>query len=493
MNSLGLDVLRWASRVLPSPSDPSQPFRATDEQAKFFIEWYALDAVGDYVYRRGAIEAAKGWGKSPIGAVWCIAEFACPLLRRKSNAPYVQIAGVAEDSAISNVYVVIWQLLSENDGKAARELGIDLGRTRLYLKDVPGAKLEAVTSAAGTREGQRITAALLDETQSWTKSNGGHRLARTIRRNAGKMDGRTLEMANAPEIGELSIAELTQSDAGAPGVLYVARRPDPEPHPEASDPELLALLEQVYEGAPWVDTRRILREVRDPGTPWPESLRFYFNVPSTGSMAAVDPAVWGARYRRRSLDELRGLRWALGFDGSHAGDATALVASAEDGWQFPVLIVERPEDADETWRVERSLFHDAIADCFDRLDVRYLYADPWQWQSELEEWSRIYGEKRVVEVPTNSVRKMAPIVDRWRTAIREDDLSHDGDPDLARHVLNARLRLAGRDEDGRGVYTLEKAGPGRWIDGAVASSLAFEGSQQILGLRRDPNPLVARL
>jgi hypothetical protein len=36
----------------------------------------------------------------------------------------------------------------------ARELGIDLGRTRLHLEGKPGAKLEAVTSAWGAREWQ---------------------------------------------------------------------------------------------------------------------------------------------------------------------------------------------------------------------------------------------------------------------------------------------------------------------------------------------------
>ena len=51
-------------------------------------------------------------------------------------------------------------MLSENDNRAARELGIDLGRGRLFLKAKPGAKLEAVTSAWGAREGQRVTKAL---------------------------------------------------------------------------------------------------------------------------------------------------------------------------------------------------------------------------------------------------------------------------------------------------------------------------------------------
>jgi hypothetical protein len=66
-------------------------------------------------------------------------------------------------------------------------------------------------------------------------------------------------------------------------------------------------------------------------------------------------------------------------------------------------------------------------------------------------------------VPTNSTRRMTELVDRFRTALDEGRLTHDGNADLTGHVLNARLRV-GRDEDGRGRYTLEKAGAGRFID-----------------------------
>jgi hypothetical protein len=54
-----------------------------------------------------------------------------------------------------------------------------------------------------------------------------------------------------------------------------------------------------------------------------------------------------------------------------------------------------------------------------------------------------------------------------------------GDEDLTRHVLNARLRKVGRDEGGFGRFTLEKAGPGRLIDGCVAAVLAVEAWAQM--------------
>ncbi|MGH9169099.1 MAG: terminase, partial [Acidimicrobiia bacterium] len=173
MLSLGYTVLDWISEHLPSPADPSERFVFTDAQAKFTLRWYALDEQGQLVYRRGLLMEAKGWGKSPVGAALSIAEFAGPVLfdgfdaggrpvgrpwgTRGAPPAWVQVAGVSEESATSNVYSLIFEMLTVNGGKAAEALGIDQGRTRLYLKERPAAKLEAVTSAAGSREGQRVT------------------------------------------------------------------------------------------------------------------------------------------------------------------------------------------------------------------------------------------------------------------------------------------------------------------------------------------------
>jgi hypothetical protein len=360
VKSRGWDVLAWSNRFLPSPSDPSQPLVLSDEQARFVVSFYEIDEQGVYVYRRGALEASKGWGKSPLGAVVCLAEFAGPVA---APVPWVQVGACSEDQATSNVYSLIWAWLSENDGKAAHELGIDLGRGRLYLKDNPGAKLEAVSSSWGAREGQRLTFGLLDETHNFLKANGGQRLARVLRRNAAKMDGRTLELANAPELGENSVAEETEQHfaEGRPGILFEARRPSSEPSPEVDDEQLRELLAEVYAGAPWVDLDRLLREVRDPGAPWSETVRFFFNVASAGTLAAVEPALWASRTGKRDLKE--GERLALGFDGSHSRDGTALVACTADGFLAPLEIIERPERV-EDWRVDRSRIHRALEQAF---------------------------------------------------------------------------------------------------------------------------------
>lgn len=117
-------------------------------------------------------------------------------------------------------------------------------------------------------------------------------------------------------------------------------------------------------------------------------------------------------------------------------------------------------------------------------------ADPWKWQDELDEWSGRWPD-RIVQWPTNSNRRMAPAIDRFRTALEEGRITHNGVEDLARHMLNARLRKVGRDADGRGLCTLEKAGSGRLIDACVASVLANEAAAQIEDEEPPPKLLAA--
>jgi Terminase large subunit, endonuclease domain len=279
-------------------------------------------------------------------------------------------------------------------------------------------------------------------------------------------------------------------EAGHVGILFHAKRPSLEPLPEMEDAELLGLLAEVYSGAPWVDIGRLLREARDPGAPWPETQRFFFNLPSSGVLTAVDPTVWADRKRSRELEPDEPI--ALGFDGSHSRDGTALCGCMRDGWVFPVEIIERPPNADDDWRIDRTPIHRAVEFMFTTYNVAALYADPWQWQSELDAWTEQWPD-RVIAWPTNSNRRMAPAVDRFRSAISEGHLTHDGDPRLTRHVLNARLRHAGRDDDGRGLYVLEKAGA------APLHRRLRRRAARVRGARRDrpragtPRPICVRL
>jgi hypothetical protein len=463
----GLDRARWMMATLPSPSDPGRDLVLTDAQIDFLIDFYGPDI------RRAAHQGAKGIGKSPEGAFLAICEFAGPAAPAD---PLVHIAALSEEQADSTVYSLILALVRANDRRVAQRLGIDDGRGRLYLAGRPG-KLEAITARSGSHEGERTTFAVLDETHLWTKANGGQALARTIRRNVAKTGGRTLELSNAPEPGAGSVAEATEADylAGRAGILFVALRPSVAPDPAMDDDELAALVAEVYRGAPWIDPRRILAEIRDPAMPWDEAVRYFLNSPYAAERVLVDPARWAA-LGSATAETPDGARVAVGFDGSHSRDGTAVVICDEAGRLSLELLIERaPSDPDD-WTVPRRAVHEVIADLFDRFEVVRLFGDPWGWRDELDGWAASYGPGRVLALPTNSVRRFGPAVDRFRAALAEGRITHDRDPDLARHLANARLvRGPGRAaDDGHALYTLEKAGPGRFIDAAVAAVNAYE-------------------
>lgn len=233
--SLGWGVLDWLADYLPSPRDVDAEFILTDSQARELVEWFRLDPTGRYVYRRGYSRRSKGRGKSPIEAAKAIAEFAGPVRfdgwddegqpvgrpwgEQGDPRPWVQVAAVSAGQT-DNTWSVVYYFLTENDGRAADALGIDAGLTRCYLRGVPGAKLEPVTAEAGSREGQPITYAVMDETHLWTPSNGGVKLAKTLRRNVAKMGGRSYETTNSFMPGESTVAEGSYKSVqlGAAGV-----------------------------------------------------------------------------------------------------------------------------------------------------------------------------------------------------------------------------------------------------------------------------------
>lgn len=501
--SLGWLWLDWTYAHLPSPANEQQPLVYTDEQARRIVRWGEIDPVtGEYVYRRMIFEEAKGWGKSPVAGSLDILDFAGPICFDGWDAdgepvgvpwgtgerppPWVQIAAVSEDQT-ENTYGAMYSMLSANDGVAADALRIDLGRTRLYLRDRPG-RLEPVTASAGSREGQRLTKYTADETQLWKPENGGVKLIRTLRRNVAKMGGRSVETCNAPTLGEKSVAEQSNPDAPESGVLHYARRPAVEPDPAWPDERLHAELVGVYDEATWVKPDRLLREIRDPATPWDDALRFWFNIRTAGVARAVDPRHWD--FLGQPRDVPAGTPIGIGFDGSDYHDATVLRGCTADGYGFLLAKWARPAGATD-WKVPREEVHQAVASAFATYQVGRMNCDPPRWRDEIDKWTELYGEDVVRALDTNQSRHMAPAVDRWLTAVRAGTHTHDGDEFTSDQVKATRLRKVrlADVEDDRTMYMLEKDGR-IGNDSTVADVLAFEAAMT-MPEPTDAEPLVA--
>lgn len=166
-------------------------------------------------------------------------------------------------------------------------------------------------------------------------------------------------------------------------------------------------------------------------------------------------------------------RITLGFDGSSSGDSTALVACTvePEPYVFVVGIWQNP--GDPTWRVSREEVSAHVDMAFETFDVVDMACDPWGWRSEMEQWGKKYGAKRVLEWDTSRRTRMAPATDRLYQLIATQQLSHDGDPRLAAHFSNC---VAEQTPQGV-VVTKDKRMSKRKIDAAVATIAAVDRAQ----------------
>lgn len=464
----------------------------TGEQQDRVIEYYRLDPVtGKRVVRRAAIRRPKGSGKSPEGGYCGYAELVGPVcfygwddgqpVGVPSLDPWIQFAAVSEDQT-DNVVVWLFDTLAARPD-TQREHDIDLGRTRIYLQGRPG-RLEPVTAAAGSREGQRVTFAVLDQSESWTKENGGHKLADTLRRNTAKMSGWSLELQNAPMLGDGSVADRTgkASDRKAAGVYFDTREPPRVDRIDMSDPEQLRpALEFAYgESTRWVDIDRLIEEILDPDTDPSDAKRYYLNTAAPSSDWAFDRERW-SELAGEGLVPDKDAVIVAGFDGARFDDATAIVAcevASGNTWLHGVW--ERPE-RDPDWEVPETEVTASVEELFDRWRVWRLYCDPPYWESTVASWEAKYrgSDRKQAVVPwwTNRWRPIGYACRALGSAIRGGEIHHQIDDEdvLSQHVRNAvRRSVNARDEDGIPLWSITKPAPGRKIDAAMALVLAWE-------------------
>lgn len=165
-----------------------------------------------------------------------------------------------------------------------------------------------------------------------------------------------------------------------------------------------------------------------------------------------------------------GTRVVLGFDGSFSGDSTALVAATLDTEVPHIFVVGVWENPGKPgWRVPRGEVEVAIAKAFEFYKVQAIYCDPPYWQREISEWAATYGDRRVLEFPTGSPQRIAPLCTMFYSGVMERTLTHDGNPALARHLNNCVVKPT---MHGDVVTKQDKDSPAK-IDLAIAAILAY--------------------
>lgn len=470
-----------------------QPLTGT--QVRFLVEHYRLDPTsGRRLVRRSQYMGPKGCGKSPLMAKVCVAELRLdvrfdgwsatgdPVGRpwAAERTPWVQLLGTAKDQA-DNTYAPLVELLTEHDGEVADTLGLDVADSRVLWRANSRAKIERVTTAAGTRTGQPITFAGIEEAQLLTDENRGKSVVKVVRENLSKADGSSMQICNAPDPALDSVAQATDEafELGEPGVFVLKPQAAPKVASLANRRDTLRGLRQVYVDAAWVDVERVYDDMRDPETTEAKARANFLNeIVPTGDRA-WEPDAWRARadtakgYGDRDLV-------ALGFDGSRRFDSTALWACRlEDRHFWRIGVWERPVGTDEDdWEVPGTEVDEAVERAFDTLDVAMMFGDPPHWEPYIDRWCGARPDQ-VRRWYTNQTKQMCWAVRRFDEAIRNGGLSHDDDPVLNRHVNNAFRRPRNvRDDDGRFLWDIRKASPksANKIDAVVAAIVADQAA-----------------
>ncbi|QBI97693.1 terminase large subunit, nuclease domain [Gordonia phage Dogfish] len=174
----------------------------------------------------------------------------------------------------------------------------------------------------------------------------------------------------------------------------------------------------------------------------------------------------------------RGTQICVGFDGSEFDDWTAIKCCTRDGLLFTPRY--GPDRRPTIWNpdewggeIPRREVQVAVSDIFTKWRVARMYCDPQGWYSEIGGWSTKYGEKRVVEWPTNRDKAMFEAIKRMETDLRTRETTHDGCPITTLHVANARKVARNQQRYALGKPVGEYH---RKIDAAVASVLACEAA-----------------
>ncbi len=345
----------------------------------------------------------------------------------------------------------------------------------IQSKDGPG-RAYKVYAEAGSNDGQRPTAVLLDEIHVWVGeryeqvhlilTNGlskrtGHTLefnTTTPGFNGDTMAGRMHDYGLTVNSGEIHDPELLFVWWGCPadrhdlntedGLQRAIRDANPAADLFVSVPHVAAKFHTI---------------------PRNEFYRYYLGLWTVSAKSWLPEGAWNACAEPgKTVPD--GAQVVLGFDGSSTRDCTALVAvTCEEIPHVEVIECwERPSDAVHEWKVPIGKVENEIRKCCERFDVAEIACDTYRWTRSFE----ILQEEGlpVVDFPQTAPH-MEPATGRVFDMILGKKLSHSGDLRLARHITNTVGKITSRG------MRISKEGPNspRKIDLVAALVMAADG------------------
>lgn len=508
--TLGPYVCDFIERYLVhGPGDMlGEPVKLDDEKRGLIYAWYEVfpkkhPRAGRRRYKRVAWSVRKGLAKTELAALLAAVELSPwgPVRTvewdRKGypiggpvRDPYIPMVAYTEEQTEELAYGALRVILTESP--IAKDF--DIGLERIMRTDGHG-KAEALASSPNAADGARTTFQHFDETHRFSlpRLRKAHEtmLANIAKRKTA--DAWSLETTTAFAPGEKSVAESSMEMAEA--ILAGKAKDDAFFffHRAASDEHDLttakgakaAVVEATGPAAiGWAgDLDEIVRQILNP----PGGDRSYVERVWTNRLVrsadrAFDFERWKALAKPGYVIP-KGAGVTLGFDGARHRDATAIVITEiMTGFQLLWGLWEQPfgeaGKLDAEWSVPEDEVSAKMAEAFKHFKVWRLYADPPYWESTVDKWAGEFTEERVIKWTTQTESRMGPAVRAYANAMRDGDVSHDGDARFARHI-GATYRRTVNVRNDKGEYEpfwvlqKERRDSPNKIDAAVAAVLSW--------------------
>lgn len=180
--------------------------------------------------------------------------------------------------------------------------------------------------------------------------------------------------------------------------------------------------------------------------------------------AFIRPKDWAAAETGEGIPD--GERVVLAFDGSYNGDASALmVATVSMTPHVDKVALWEPPEGKEDYRIPILEVEDTIRAACKRWEVVEIIADPFRWSRSLQ----VLEQDKLPVVEFNQTpSRLTPATRDTLESVLNGELTHSGDKDLTRHILNATVV-----EDARGIkLAKEKKSSKRRIDFAACLIMA---------------------
>ena len=505
--------------VVPDGDQKGDPFVLADWQLWCLLNFYRLKPSAEegvrapaFEFRRSQIVGPQKLGKAPYtaahvcvegvgpalfagwakgGEKWDCRDHGCgcgwvyeyepgEAMGRPWPTPLIQITAYSEDQT-DNIYDALRPRIDEGP------LSEVIPKTGEEFIRLPGkGRIDTVTSNAKSRVGQRVSFVPQDETGLWTDSAKMTKLAAAQRRGAAGMGGRVEETTNAYDPSEDSVAQRTAESNAKDIFRYHPLAPASLSY--RNKRERRKIHRVVYQGSDWVDLDAIEAEAAeiiesDPA----QAERFFGNRVVAGTGWAFNPDRWDALISDHRPEP--GSLIVLGIDGARFFDSLAVVATEVDsGFQWPVGIWERPENAPDDYEHPMKEVDASIAEVVDEFSVWRAYVDPGSSSTNindlLDRWQGRWGEDVFMPWIMGRMKQAAIMVGSFADAIANGDLSHDGNELFSRHVKQAvRRSVTAKDDEGRPMWTIAKDrhDSPRKIDAAAAAALSWEARGDAIG------------